>query len=135
MTENFPKPERTPEQIAEAKLRMAKVREARGKMPRLKKSAAQIEKKVRDSVIERVINPPVLLPTPPALDFTGMTVVKCSNECYRTGTCVITGVNNCGHPKMTGLQAPFKLNPDIVSRFNEAEKFLAQQRVDSMPVR
>ena len=63
-----------------------------------------------------------------------MTPAQCSNECHRTGICVITGVNNCGHPMMTGLQAPFKLKPDIVARFNEAKKFLAQQRVDSMPV-
>ncbi len=55
--------------------------------------------------------------------FAGLTPMDCPIDCT-LDRCVVTEDGICGHPKKSGLQAPHRMKPDVVARYNEARKRL-----------
>lgn len=61
--------------------------------------------------------------------FGGLTATECPYDC-NANSCVISGLNVCGHPRKGGLQPAVQRDPDAMERYNAARKILAHQAVD-----
>ena len=115
------KKERTPEQIVEAKARMAAVRAKRGSKPKLIDEAKQIVGKQFAAEHKRSKSIPD--------ELEGITVNDCPDAC-RLDRCVISGANVCTHPLKSGIQSAFQMKPDVVERYARAKKILAHKKID-----
>ncbi len=117
------KKERTPEQIAEAKARMAAVRARKGSKP---KSLLKKGHRSADPVLlEREDLRSASIPD----ELEGITVNDCPDAC-RIERCVISGAAQCIHPLKSGIQSAFQMKQDVVERYAMAKKILAHKKID-----
>jgi hypothetical protein len=94
--------------------------------PRLKR--AYRRRKLQ--LMPRDAKPRVAEPKPSKVDeveFAGLTVANCATRCGPL--CFITG-NVCGHPYKGGLQAPHRMQPLVLERFERARRYLKQQAIE-----
>jgi hypothetical protein len=131
-----PKRERTAEEIAAAKERMAKVRAGKGKQPKPADQAkigigsghhadAATENRTHRGRAKRDEHPDD--------EFPGMTANDCCQACYASGGkhCAITHEAFCGHPMKGGIQSKHMLVAEIVARYNRAKTKLAHMKIDA----
>lgn len=62
-------------------------------------------------------------------EFAGMTATDCCAKCAENAAlgepkCVISGENCCLHPRKSGLQATHRMQPQILARYDRADKKL-----------
>jgi hypothetical protein len=63
-------------------------------------------------------------------EFAGMTATSCCDECAENAArgepkCVISGADCCLHPRKSGLQAAHQMQPQVLARYDRADKKLA----------
>ena len=121
--------ERTPQEIEEAKARMAKVRQVAIENRMLERQAKQdrlqvLEQREKDREAEAKW-------VGGSSNLGGLSATDCPHDCEKE-RCVITGRNLCGHPFKSGLQYIDKMNPEVNERYKQAQKMLAHKRVDAL---
>lgn len=109
------KKERTPEQIAADKARMAAIRAKKGTKPKPVLEAASVAKAFVEH--KRAASIPD--------EFAGLTVATCCDGC-KPGACVISGDEWCVHPRNSFLQTFHQTKPEVVARYTRAKKMLSE---------
>jgi hypothetical protein len=62
-------------------------------------------------------------------EFTGLTATDCCATCAENAAsgepkCVISGADHCLHPRKSGLQAAHRMQPQVLARYERADKKL-----------
>lgn len=127
--------ERTPQEIAAAKDRMAKARAAKKSkevMPIAQHQSQRPEIRPRHSQAGGAAEHK-RAPELPTDELEGLTAKDCCNSCYASKgeRCAITHRDFCGHPLKSGIQQPDMLNPETVARYQRAKKILAHAKIEA----
>jgi hypothetical protein len=57
-------------------------------------------------------------------EFPGLTATACCKPCNQIDGCIISGMNCCSHPRKSGLQSVHRMLPDVLERYERADKYL-----------